>query len=72
MGTSILAILPEVEAVLTAKGRTVQRSIYDTEQAVPSKTAENDGAKRGIYNAARNKIRKSEKQNFETTSEEGE
>ena len=37
-----------------------------------TKTAENDDAKEEIDNAASNKICKSEKQNFETTSEKGE
>ena len=68
----LLSILPEVEAALIARGQTVQRPIYDGEQAVPTEKAERDDAKEDVGDGPGSKRPKSEKQNFEATSEEEE
>ena len=68
----LISVLPEVEAALIARGQTVQRPIYESEQAVPRETAENEGSKEDAGNGPGSKSQKSEKQNFEATSEEEE
>ena len=62
----IMSILPEVETALIARGQTVERPTYDGEQPAPTKAAEDDGAKEDPGS----KSRKSEKKNFEATSDE--
>ena len=68
----LLSILPEVEAALIARGQTVHRPIYDGEQAVPTEKAGKDDAKEDVGDGPGSKRSRSEKQNFEATSEEEE
>ena len=73
---ALLALLPELEAVLAAKGETVERPAYNA-KPIPSTDGANDEpeaeAKAEDEESSTTKAEeKSKKKNFEATSEEGE
>ncbi|KAG6986573.1 hypothetical protein G7Y79_00077g099650 [Physcia stellaris] len=72
---ALLALLPELEAVLAAKGETVERPAYNA-KPIPSTDGANDEpeaeAEAENEEPSTKAEEKSKKKNFEATSEEGE